>query len=168
MKRIYLTLFFAVYTFFIPFVMVNCGAADVNYVANSQDAEANADLSSESELAACQEQEFLTQDCVDILQAEEERIATEEQTVATGLNSAQDFESCRAIESIVESETSDGIDCSTAMANMTAAYQICDELSSSEKYDGCVDVEFAMEDAVEACDTQDDSVTDDFCSTLTA
>lgn len=168
MKRLYLTLFFAVYTLFMPFVMVNCGVADVDYVKNSQDTEANADVSSTSELEECQAQEFLTEDCVDILQAEEDLVITDKQSVTTGLSAAVDFESCQSIDVIADSETSDSIDCTTAIADMTAAYQICDSLSSSKKYDGCIDVEFYMEDAVDACNDQDENVTEDFCSTLTA
>jgi len=192
MKRACLTVFFAFYVIFMPFVYVNCSVADTPYVIGD-DSESDAEL-----LAECQTMEFVTADCVDILQAEEDRIAASESAVASALINIEDFEACKSeadISALIKFQTTDEeaadetttdgedpysetatdetteedtLDCETVINAMISAYQVCEELSTSEKYYDCDDIEDAMNEAVQACDDGSSDVSQDFCSTLTA
>ncbi|MBF0107318.1 MAG: hypothetical protein HQM16_18560 [Deltaproteobacteria bacterium] len=211
MKKILLTLFFATYYFFMPFVMVNCiSVADKPYALD-----ADASLSDEDgdyTPEECQQMEFTITACIDVLQQEDERIKQEKSTINNGALLVADFETCQSqvsissdttqaaeaatdvatlsadatteetdetassdegdeandTESASDTETVSGPDCESIIADMIAAYQICDELKPADKYEECEDVESTMDDAVEKCDAGDESVTEDFCSSLTA
>lgn len=189
MKRIYLTVLFASYYFFMPFVMVNCSTADAPYALDPADVSASeSDAESQAKLEECQKMEFLIDECIDILQAESDRIAVELATIQAATLMIPDFENCQLEENVTQAlqkglafqttsstdvETpatteEDAITCDTIIETVVQSYQICDALTSSEKYPECSDLETAVDDAVELCDQNDDAVTEDFCSTLTA
>lgn len=186
MKRFLLTIVFTVYTFFVPFVMVNCSSAqDEPYALD-----VNADTSDAAELEECQEMEFLVDECVDILQAENDRIETEHAQIITASELLADFTTCQAYESDSTSTTTststatstttstststatdtddDLSDCADTIDVVVTAYQICDSLSAADQYDECADVITSVEDTVTLCDDDSDDVTADFCALVTA
>jgi len=185
MKRTFLTLLFATYYFFMPFVMVNCSSTDQPYALDA-DAAVNDD---EPNLKECLIMEFLVEPCIEILQAEEERIQLKQSKVAAAAAMVTDFQACEQAEIItaeahastfqtddeepVETEpdpddTEDVVDCESVIADMISAYQICDALMAAEKYEDCDEIEQAVEDAVGKCDESLEGVTKDFCNSLTA
>lgn len=168
MKRICLTLFFATYYFFMPFVMVNCGSTIDEPFALS----ASTGATEDQVLAQCQSMQYLVESCVDVLAAEEARIESEKASVTAATLLIEDFSSCETAETISATSTvtnsTETIDCSTTVQSLIEAFQYCDVLSTSEKYDGCDDVESIMDDAVDSCDADSNSVTEDFCNSLTA
>lgn len=176
MKRFGLTILFATYYFFMPFVMVNCtSVADEPYALNA-DASENED-SSNAELARCQQLEFIVADCVDVLQAEEERLLDEEAKVNTAFEELDNFATCQAQEVIApveeesddteEDTTEDVLDCTQTIATVIEGYQTCGENAQIEEFYYCTDVNAAIESAVSACETGDESITEDFCNSLT-
>lgn len=66
MKRIFLTLFFASYYFFMPFVMIHCGVEDRPYAVDASVSASDAEYTYEE----CEEMEFLIEECIDVLQDE--------------------------------------------------------------------------------------------------
>lgn len=175
MKRLGLTFLFATYYFFMPFVMVNCtSVADEPYALNVNASE-NED-SSNAELARCQQLEFIVADCVDVLQAEEERLLAEEAKVNTAYEALDDFEECQSEDVIAledntsedETESEDDIlDCPTTISTVIDGYQACSENAQTTEFYYCTDVNASIEDVVAKCQQGDDSVTDDFCNSLT-
>lgn len=196
MKRIGLTLFFATYYFFMPFVISSCSqvsdqpfalSGDSTSVTPSTSASVDTD---DDRLEECQKMEFLIESCIDVLQAESDRISQEQSRVSSAVAVLSEFQTCQTIEDIsgettnlkfqiaddtenddeVEVVEDTGPDCEAVIADMVSAFQTCEALSNFEKHDGCNDVEKAIDEAVEACDDPDSEtvVTDDFCSTLTA
>jgi len=180
MKRIFLTLFFASYYFFMPFVMVNCGVADEQFTIDAGASESD----STDALDQCQKMEFLVDDCIDILQQEEERLQQDQSKISASATQVDDFTSCQTEETISsgsdETPSDDETDpsddetageeasCEDVIADMVVSYQICSDLSSSEKFDECEDVEEVVDDAVRRCNNGSITITQDFCSTLTA
>lgn len=172
MKQIFLTAFFTLYVLFMPFVYVNCSVADEPYAVTEE-------TESEDEtLARCEGQEFVTAECVDILQAESERVTSEEAQVSEAESELSDFESCKTVakvstdssstEDSTESTETESVDCATVIATIVSAYQVCDELREADKYSDCSSVEDSVNAALSDCDDGDSTVTSDFCSTLTA
>lgn len=104
MKRVFLTLFFGCYYFFMPFVMVNCDVKDEPYAlqtdASASESESETAPTGAYTLEECQEMEFLIEDCISILQEEEDRIKAEKSTVSAGADVVSNFESCQLEENI--------------------------------------------------------------------
>lgn len=188
MKRTFLTIFFAAYYIFMPFVMVNCSVADQPYALDDE-ALVSSESVDEDALEECMNMEFLVEECIAILQSESDRIAEEEALVTAATLALDQFEECQLEEEIVmavaanvllqtadgttdtttpETVTEDVVDCAATIESTISAYQICDELTTSEKYTDCKTLENAVDDAVEACEIDAETVTEDFCSSLTA
>ena len=144
-----------------PFVMVNCGGAQDEPYALS----ASTNKTDDEILAECQAMTYTVESCVDILNTHNEEVATNKATVSAASLLTDDFVSCQSVEDIASYTD---IDCSTTISEMISAYQICGELSSSEKYTGCDDVESVVDDATDSCDQNSSEVTSDFCASLTA
>lgn len=174
MKRVKLTILFATYYFFMPFIWLNCSSApDVDYVVSSDSSNTEAVASESDSVDDCQSNEFLTASCVDVIQEEEDRVSSEESEVSTAEDSITDFQDCYTYEESTtdstedeeaDSETVDS--CVETVATMTSAYGTCSSLSDDEKYSGCEEVEDEVNAAIDLCDTDDESVSQDFCGLL--
>lgn len=76
MKQGFLTTLFILYQFFTPFIFADCGGEDIPY-----DKTVNADENVTSKCEQCEQNDFLTEECADLVdqcQAEAESADTEE------------------------------------------------------------------------------------------
>lgn len=181
LKQFLLTIALTIYTFFVPFVIINCsGAPDSPYAL---DPNVTASESDATILEECQNMEFLIQECVDVLQEENDRVATEQANVEAASLILDDFSACElyddtTTETLVKmaatsTSTSTSTDedltaCPETIASVVDAYQACDGLDADERYDECDDIIDTVEDATDLCDDDDETVSEDFCALLSA
>jgi hypothetical protein len=109
MKKIYLTILFTNYILFMPFVMVNCSLLhpdDAPYDKLTQNADNDAAAAADDPLADCQNMDYLTADCVTVMQDESDRIATEKATVAVAAKETTDLVQCPSVmeEDVIAAE----------------------------------------------------------------
>jgi hypothetical protein len=182
MRKLILIIVFAAFYIFVPFVYVNCSGQDLPYIMGDEPE------FSENELyEQCLELDVLISSCVDVLQQYEEERQEQESLVASVSETLDSFEICQVEENIAsltkmikhqeteddevvdtEEAATDSVDCSTVIADMVMAYQICTDLDNSDKFDDCYDVENTVDHAADLCDAEVDTITEDFCSSLTA
>lgn len=174
LKTFILYVILAIYTIFIPFLFVNCGSVeDTPYIVEDE-VERDAD----AQLAVCQQQEFLTADCVEILIAEEERLATEEGILAAAETAAELAEDCMTGTAASSSATSDSSDsededvdsaCVTTedADALTAGLDACLE-STTASATSCSDIEALFEDFLDDCDEGTPELDTEFCAALIA
>lgn len=172
MKKTFLTLFFAIYYFFMPFVMVNCQVKDNPYALNETAA-------ASTSLEVCQQMDYVVAECVQILQQEEERIQEEKEAVLNAEAVLSDFITCQSsftsptadtatTEEISETDATEiveTLDCPTIVQGISEADVICALLEDDAKYEGCDNVEEAVADALANCET-DETMEASFCSAL--
>lgn len=165
MKRFFLTIFFAFYHMFMPFVLLNCSSSDLPYVT-----QANADESVDdaAKLEACNEQSFLTEDCVEVVQAASEAEDAAAEAVLTAYDALSDFIQCEttSIATADAEEDADAIDCEQVVADVLDGFDACQEGSVSGKDYSCGEIEDTVSSAATSCDAGDESVTADFCGIL--
>lgn len=165
MKRFSLTVFFAFYHMFMPFVLLNCSSSDLPYVT-----QANADESVDAaaELESCLEQSFLTEDCVDVIQAASEAEGNAEEAVTVAYDALPDFIQCESTSSSTEDaeEDADAIDCAQVVADVLDGFDACQEGTVSNKDYSCDEIEETISSATDSCNADDESVTADFCGIL--
>jgi hypothetical protein len=167
MKRAILTLLFCAYYFFMPFVMVNCKTQDNPYALDETAA-------ASTSLEVCQQMEYVTAECVQVLQQEAERVEEEKEAVAAAESAINDFIDCQSsFTSPAETATAEGsdaieldvLDCPTIVQGMSDGELICASLTDDEKYAGCDNVEEAYANALAACEAGE-TANAAFCSVL--
>lgn len=150
-----------------PFVMVNCSTKDNPYALDETAA-------ASTSLEVCQQMDYVTATCVQILQQEAERIEEEKEIVAVAEAAINDFIDCQSSFTSPTASTTmedsgaielDVIDCPMIIQGFAEAELICSLLTEDEKYTGCDNVEEAYVNALTACE-MDDSTDASFCSAL--
>lgn len=167
MKQFYLTVVFTVYHLFMPFVVLNCATSDLPYVVQAESAAEDTD----AQLAECEAQEFLTEDCVSLMQAEAERLAELEEAIATAYDDLSEFMTCQSmtITSETDNDTatdSAASDCTAIIAAMQDGYDACLATSEEEQGFTCDQIILSVSTAEDLCLAGDASVTTDFCGEL--
>lgn len=177
--KILLIAYFVVCNMFLPFVFVNCSAQDVNYTVSADESQPTED----EILEACQNQTFLTQDCVDAMQNQQESLETLEENIEEAYANLSDFDGCYTYDADAENseedeasqddgeeaettETSSQIDCETIVASIQAGIDACEEDAIENTDYTCEEIQNAYQDAQELCANQDSSVSEDFCALL--
>lgn len=155
----------ALYNIFMPFVLLNCTTGEDNpYII-----QADQDGATGPTLEECEAREFLTEDCVEVMQSAS---ATEEQT-ETSIDSAydalDDFESCYAYTgeddavADVTDTAEDTVDCTATVATVLAGAATCSALDEIDRGLDCQVIDDTVSGARELCAEIDATVTTAFC-----
>lgn len=185
-KNILKTFFFyvllALYAIFIPFVFVKCSkVADEQYIVVDEE-----DPSADEQLAECQSQEFLTADCVELIQAEDARIAAEDSAIVAGLTAAEDALDCMTGKTTSSTVTVTATSTGTSTATTTttqvidcvddedaetliAGYDACndpDHQDTVDDNDECPDIDEDYDALVTDCQLSTTDIPDSFCDVL--
>lgn len=170
MKKAFLTTLFTTYILFLPFIVVNCSLLhpeDAPY--NKLDDGSDAEASDEEILADCENRDYLTADCVSVLQDESDRIATEQATVTAAARETTDLIQCQDVmeeealdaadttddaadASATETTTTETVDCDTTLTDILAAVQICEADTSGDYADNCAMVDDVINSELFNCD----------------
>src|SRR5689334_21406685 len=107
MKKAFLTILFTNYILFMPFVMVNCSMSDEPYnkLPGANGNEVEAEPTPEEIFAECKDREYLTADCVGVLQDDADAQAEEEATVNNAAQDTADLITCPDEIATVEDTT---------------------------------------------------------------
>jgi hypothetical protein len=172
LKSFILYVILAIYTIFIPFLFVNCASVDDTSYIVEEEVERDAD----AQLAVCQQREFLTADCVEILQAEEERLADEEATLALAETAAELATDCMegtastngaSDSSDSEDETTTACVTSDDADALTAALDVCLESTTADT-DTCAGLNDLYDGFIADCNENNPELDDEFCTPLIA
>lgn len=150
----------ALYAIFIPFVFINCSKMtdDAYIVVDDEDA------SDAEKLAECQSSEFLTADCVALIQAEDERIDAEDAAIAAALEAAEAALDCMTGETSATTSTSVSTSTGTGTSTTTTTTITVTDCVSEEDAesiiggnDACLSTEFdTTQDNDECPDIEED------------
>ena len=160
MKKFGLTVFFTIYHFFMPFVWLNCSGPDAQYIVAENETEVSLSLEE------CQARSVLTEDCVDLIQAQIDKENSENITLISAEKNDKDFISCY---NYLADDESEELDCSGLIATMQDAYNICTAFELiDDKREECFEIEPIVNEAILECDQSSANVSDDFCALLSA
>lgn len=160
MKKLFWSTIFSAYFIFVPFFWMACSVGDdTQYVVVS------GSQSQDEELNACLTQEFLTEDCVQVVAEENERLQAEQGAVTTANASLNDFADCQLYIASEEASEDEGA-CDTTVQAVLSGYEYCIALADDEKYYECSAIEDSVEALISDCDLAADSVSQDFCALL--
>jgi len=118
----------------------------------------------------CQGEETLSDTTLTVVKYQAQEEVVDEDVAATGDVETEGTEETTAADDVVqtEEETASATTCATIVTDMVTAYQVCVSLSETDKFDDCYDVEHVMESAQGLCDTGDELVSQEFCTSLSS
>ncbi len=166
MKRLSLTILFTTYLMVIPFFMSSCSSSDTAF---KLDASKSAETT--PTLAECQANQYLVEACIDILKADAQAKDTAQATTATALELKFDFEDCYTYtgeDTGEEALEGDELDCPATLEAVVTGYQACVDYSGDASLTACDELQDFVDEAVLKCDSNDESVSDEFCALLSA
>lgn len=157
--------FFGLFCWVLSYVQCASGP-DVDYVV-----ETGEETDPNAALAACEAQRYLTEDCVNLVSEENDRLLEEQSTVLLASQDVNDILDCYDFVSVSDDDTETAeaetvtLDCEAVATNLLAGFSVC--VSQTEEiYYECSDIEESVNAAIALCDVSSEEISTDFCSLI--